>query len=818
MNPQKSHQPNSEDWTKPLISIFNSAWSDDPVHAKSIGEILDEIRSDDYKQSVLKLRKLIETGREKAYQEEKKKLPAVSLSGYCQTRSKDVRIEEKLISHSGILQVDIDSKDNPGRVDADSLQEWRERFMQDTKIAFGFCSPSGKGLKLGCRIPASLALHKSSFATVERYFLDEYGLTIDRSTKDPLRLCFFSWDPELWINQDAEVFEVADNVPAFKPRHQSPVPLETTASDIREMLSYIKGRPAYDDWIRIASAVWSAVPLDVGFSLLQEWMPEEKPGEYTIKHRSRLEEIGIGTLVYYASLWGFDARAAAKRKMWAGKILITGKKRVETPGDIYPEDPTSEIGKFELDLELIRTCYERGQQGDGELFAKTIRGRRKYDHNAMMWRIYKEGTWGRDWIGNTTLEFGNVIAEAYGRMIDHIIDSNKDADDEQKKSASKEISRIRSRIDKVRTLGYAEGCLKYASKLEGCETPDFNRNLYLLGVANGVIDFASMEFLPPSPHYMLTNAAPVNYDDQAECPRFLEFLNLFHAGDQEMISYIARIMGYSLTGLTDLDLLFFCYGSGANGKSTFIKVLQMLLGSDLMTTVSISALLESRSDTNFDYKKAMMEGMRIVVTDEIPEGKRLNESNIKSLVGGDSILARRPYEKPYNFEPTHKLWLIGNHKPAITGTDHGIWRRIHLIPWEVTISEDQKRPRDEVMRELQQELSGILNFAIAGYIDLVDNGLNPPAKVMESTREYRKDQDPFQQFFDERLLIDSSSEVEPSDVLQAYNAWVEDNNYPPNRKMSSKGVTESLKKMGFLRLERHGRRAFFEGLKMVEVS
>ena len=132
----------------------------------------------------------------------------------------------------------------------------------------------------------------------------------------------------------------------------------------------------------------------------------------------------------------------------------------------------------------------------------------------------------------------------------------------------------------------------------------------------------------------------------------------------------------------------------------------------------------------------------MVVSDEVPEGRKLNESLIKNLTGGDQIHARNPYEKPFSFDPTHTLWMFGNHKPVISGMDHGIWRRIYLVPFTVTISEEQKRPQEEMMGEFIGEISGILNWALEGWKDYRENGLHVPAEVKMLPRNTNQSQTP----------------------------------------------------------------------------
>ena len=146
-----------------------------------------------------------------------------------------------------------------------------------------------------------------------------------------------------------------------------------------------------------------------------------------------------------------------------------------------------------------------------------------------------------------------------------------------------------------------------------------------------------------------------------------------------------QAVGFSLSGLCDLQALIFCYGSGANGKSTFFGVLREMLG-DYYQGIQVETFLSKAFQSSSEpYELARVKGARMVVSDEVPEGRKLNESLVKNLTGGDQIHARNPYEKPFSFDPTHTLWMFGNHKPVISGMDHGIWRRIYLVPFTVTI-------------------------------------------------------------------------------------------------------------------------------------
>lgn len=361
---------------------------------------------------------------------------------------------------------------------------------------------------------------------------------------------------------------------------------------------------------------------------------------------------------------------------------------------------------------------------------------------------------------------------------------------------AKLLKELNARIKLLGSYHYLKGIERLARSMLYLPASAFDAKPDLLALENGTLDFGQGMFREHRATDYLTYKSPIVYDPEARCPSWDAFLEYFMDGDKDLIAYLARAVGYCLTGRVHEDVLFFCYGKGANGKSTFFGALRILLG-DLMTTVPIAALLADKSDHNYDYHKASMEGKRIVVTDEIPEGRRLAEHQIKGLVGGDNIAARRPYEKPYQFKPTHKLWLVGNHKPEIRGTDYGIWRRIHLIPWTVTISEDKKRPRHEVLADFSRERAGILNWAIRGFLDMQAlGGLKPPLSVVKATSEYRSDSDQFRQFFNQHMTLKPEAKTKLKTILAVYKKWCEENG-EPSYYGSSKKISLYFREEGF---------------------
>jgi putative DNA primase/helicase len=765
--------------TNTMISLFPSAMANEPDAAISIEDFLQGVQGGRWQRKIEILREHIKRGDRLRYDKKKRELPAVTISCHCLSRERALSPEAKAITHSGLLQADFDLKDNPTLSDPAILTHTRQQLMADPHVLAVFVGPSGEGIK--AIIAINPERHTDSWFAAESHFRGQYGLTLDKATKDPMRLCFVSFDPDADWRDEADILPVPDSLPANGGDSWHP-PVETTAADIEEMLKFIPSRPDYDTWLRVASAVWSVLPLEDGCRVLASWSPEEKPGEYAFKHRARLEQISIGSLVHLASQHGFDAREAWRRKRWAGRIRFAEGTRAPGQGEDPTADPTPQNIVTEISRERVMQAFASGQAGDARLWCDMRRNLRVYNIHAKMWMVYEDGIWRRDaghscpWDISDTCK---TIYEGIASSVQQEIKTNP-APDDKKDVRKKEVDGILKRCDALSRWDYVSSVNKFAAAAMHLPATAFDANPDILVVRNGTLDFAEGIFREHRPADLATIRSPLDFDPDADCPHWTAFLERC-IPEVETRAYLARAIGYSLTGRVNQDALFFCYGKGANGKSTFFLALKILLG-DLMTTVPIAALLAAKSDNNYDYHKASMEGKRVVLTDEIPEGRSLAEGQVKGLTGGDAINARRPFEQPYTFLPTHKLWLMGNHKPDIKGTDNGIWRRVHMIPFLVTIPDNERRDRHEIEAEFKSEASGILNWAIRGLIESRDIGLNPPQQVVDATKEYREESDQFGTFLNECTEKNIVGRCGIGSLAKCYAIWCEENSETPRHK------------------------------------
>lgn len=288
---------------------------------------------------------------------------------------------------------------------------------------------------------------------------------------------------------------------------------------------------------------------------------------------------------------------------------------------------------------------------------------------------------------------------------------------------------------------------------------------YLLGTLSGVLDLRDQAITDTD--QIVTKRVPVLFNAEASCPRWKQFLDEVFAGDDDLVKYIQQAVGYSLSGRTTEQCLFFLHGSGANGKSTFLNVIRHLLG-EYAVTAPPTVLMSSGKQDNAAI--ASMHGARLSVASEVGEESRFDEVTVKQLTGGDSVSCRHLYANYFTYTPQFKLWIGGNHKPQIHGTDYAIWRRIKLIPFNVTFAKGDCDPKLE--QKLKLEIEGILNWAIDGCRDWMVNGLDEPDSVSQATAEYRSESDIVRQFLDDRCVPGGPDDMIAASLLYSeYRDW-----------------------------------------------
>ncbi|MGD6845206.1 phage/plasmid primase, P4 family [Bacillus infantis] len=322
---------------------------------------------------------------------------------------------------------------------------------------------------------------------------------------------------------------------------------------------------------------------------------------------------------------------------------------------------------------------------------------------------------------------------------------------------------------------------------------ELDSDTWKLNCENGTIDLKTGKLLPHNRLDLITKIAPVVYDPNAKCPNWIAFLKSIMKNDKgeeslALINYLQKIIGYSLTGDTTEQVMFFLYGSGRNGKSTFINTIKEMLGDYASQANSDTFMVRNSERINNDI--AALKGARLVSTVESEKGKKLAESLIKQLTGGETIKARFMHKDFFEYLPQFKIFFTTNHMPNIDGTDTGIWRRIRLIPFTVTIPEEKKDKK--LPEKLQAELPGILRWAVEGCLKYQKEGLGLPAEVIAATKQYRTEMDNLEGFLSECCTIEPAKKATTKDLWFTYEYWCRDNG-EENDKLSKKAFLASLK-------------------------
>lgn len=394
--------------------------------------------------------------------------------------------------------------------------------------------------------------------------------------------------------------------------------------------------------------------------------------------------------------------------------------------------------------------------------------------------------WG--WMVWTGTHWARDQFEVRARMMDTARAIHHEAADTSDKALQGEISKWARNSQQGSRIKAALWCAESALV---ADISEFDQEDMFLPVANGTINLRTGKWSPHLRNHMSTRRSTVHYRAGALCPTWDAFLERV-LPDIELRSFIKRLAGYTLTGSVSEQVLAFVYGTGRNGKTVFLERLSDLVG-EYSTPTRIETLSSTRSGS-IPNDVAALAGARLVTVSETSQGARLNESLVNDLTGGDTISARFLHREFFQFRPQFKLWIRGNHKPRIRGTDDGIWRRVLLIPFTVQIPEseiDKGLPS-----RLQGELPGILNWAIEGCLEWQRQGLKPPQNVQDAVKEYRTEMDSLGEFLDQRCVLARGAKVPAGALYTAYREWCDSAGEEP---VSQREFGLSLSNRGFVK-------------------
>lgn len=396
--------------------------------------------------------------------------------------------------------------------------------------------------------------------------------------------------------------------------------------------------------------------------------------------------------------------------------------------------------------------------GNAERFVKNYQNIMRYSYIDKSWMFYD----GKRWKVDNTGEIK--------KLSDEILEIQRQEialceDDEQEKAFLKHLRYSRNNKGKTAMLRETEHRVSVL--------PDeFDKDVDVLNTQNGILDLKTGNLHEHGYDKFLSKIITTEYTEKTDCPKWIQFLHEIFDNDIEVINYIQRAVGYSLTGHTSERCVFFCYGNGRNGKSVFLDTLSNVLG-DYAMNIQPESIMVKQGVTGASGDIARLKGARFVTTVEPNEGLRLNEGLLKQLSGGDRITARHLYGKDFEYTPEFKLWMATNHKPIVRGRDDGIWSRLHLIPFTVQIPEE--KVDKNLKYKLQQEYTGILTWAFEGCLLWQREGLGMPMAVEDAISEYKSEMDVISAFLEE-CTVRGPGEVKARDLYNAYANWADENN------------------------------------------
>lgn len=426
----------------------------------------------------------------------------------------------------------------------------------------------------------------------------------------------------------------------------------------------------------------------------------------------------------------------------------------------HPDPVTAFTGNPKLNT------FPMTDAGNAEAFVELFGDKVRYDHPSRRWLLWDTHRWAPDQ-DKTVVQ----LALRTARKRSEAAAGEEDGDRRGKLLKWAFASESRYKLDAQ--LGLAKTFRPVADAGE-----NWNPDPWLFGVANGVVDLQTGDLRQGRPEDRITRWSRIMYDPEAKCPRWSQFLyEVFEShgeGAATMVDWIQRAVGYCLTGDTREQVIFLLYGTGTNGKTTFVERLRHLLG-DYHVKADAGTLMTGR-ERAIRNDIARLAGARLVTAIEPSQTHQLAENIIKEMTGGDRMTARFLHQEFFEFTPQFKIILATNHKPIIKGTDTAIWRRVRLVPFTVSF---EGRKDQALAEKLDKELPGILTWAVEGVQKWLEHGLDMPDPVRCATEEYRSESDILRQFLKEATTTHREAKIQASKLYEAYRDWCWENGHEP---------------------------------------
>jgi len=420
-----------------------------------------------------------------------------------------------------------------------------------------------------------------------------------------------------------------------------------------------------------------------------------------------------------------------------------------------------------------------------------------FDHAAGQWFVWAGHHWEPDTMEQALAGVADIVELYFTEMKRQAwrrAAAEKAGQTEAASQAKALENQLARRIRDLQTIRRKQAVLHLAragADTLGISGDEWDADPWALPVANGVIDLRTGNFRTGNPSDYFRSFAPTPWEGM-DAPRAVwdACLQGIFGGDTELVSFMNRLLGYAITGKTTEAVLPILWGQGRNGKTVFLQAVADTLGPDLSGPVEAEMLLESRFTRQSGGPSSdllHLRGRRLAWLSEINESRRLNAGKVKLFTGGDLLTGRAPYAaRQVTFRPTHKLFLLTNHRPRADAQDQALWRRVLLIPFNTTFVIDpnpekqNERKADLALAEkLKAERPGILAWLVSGCLEWQRQGLNPPECVRAATREYQDEEDTIKQFIAERCNEGPTLSVRAATLYAAYREWTEGNGERP---------------------------------------
>lgn len=480
-----------------------------------------------------------------------------------------------------------------------------------------------------------------------------------------------------------------------------------------------------------------------------------------------------------------------------GKLTI--KKAIENCQTIYDkqhEDETNVFVNANTGKVVIvgNKNYTLDDSGNAERFKDRIGERIRYNFDTNKWLIWNGKFWEVDKTSQIKLFAEIIIAEM--RSEAELIQ-----DEKTRKNMLRNVTRASQ-------SGGKEALLKETRQYVPLLSNQLDSDDFLLNTLDGMVDLKTGVVYEHNKEKYMSYIVNHNIDRVNKPLKWLAFLDEIFEGDKELIDFIHKAVGYTLTGSIKEQSMFLTFGDGSNGKSVFLDVIKRLL-CDYGANAQVETLLERKhtSSNGASEDLARLKGVRFVTTGENSQGSKLNEGLIKQMTGGEKITARHLYAEYFEFYPKFKIWLATNHKPIIRGNDTGIWRRIISIPFNYKVPREKRNK--SLIFELQEEMGAILKWAIDGCLKWQEEGLKLPKAITKSNEDYQEEMDIITTFLKENTIIDQDAKVLSSKLYQEYVAWAKSSNeWVASSSIFGRELSKRFKK------KRNNRGNWYLGLKL----